>query len=59
MAGSKTGDMKEWLEKTISENDGGNLKIAYHLESDYNLLNCIYIYEELHKKGLVKKGRIY
>lgn len=57
--GSKTGDMEEWLERTLKENDGGRLKIAYHLEPDYNLSNCIYIHEELHKRGLVKKGRLY
>lgn len=57
--GSGTEDIKEWLHRTIDENDGGNLKIAYHLEPDYRLENCIYIHEELDRLGLVKKGRIF
>ncbi len=58
-AGSKTKDIREWLDKTLKDNDGGNLKIAYHLEPDYNLDNCIYIHEELDRLGLTKKGRLY
>lgn len=57
--GSKPDDIKEWLYRTISENEGGNLKIAYHLEPDYSLENCIFIHEELDRLGLVKKGRLY
>lgn len=57
--GSQEEDIKEWLERTLRENDGGNLKIAYHLEPDYNLSNCIFIHEELERLRLVKKGRIY
>jgi hypothetical protein len=57
--GSKTEDIRKWLYKTLEDNDEGNLKIEYHLESDYNLENCRFIHEELDKKGLVKKGRLY
>jgi uroporphyrinogen-III decarboxylase len=57
--GATLDDVKKWLEKTLEDNDGGNLKIEYHLESDYNWENCRYIHEELDRLGLVKKGRIY
>lgn len=51
--------IQRWLYKVLDENDGGNLKIEYHLEPDYNLENCIFIHEELARMGLVKKGRLY
>jgi hypothetical protein len=57
--GSKPEDIKEWLFRTVRENDGGNLKIAYHLEPDYCLDHCVFIHEELSRLGLVKKGRLY
>ena len=52
-------DMVNWLNKTIEENAGGNLKIVYHMEADYNEKSCIYISEHLSKSGLVAKGRLY
>lgn len=52
-------DIREWLYRTLKENDGGNLKIAYHLEPEYNLSNCLYIHEELDRLGIVKKERLY
>lgn len=57
--GATTADMIQWLDKTLEENDGGNLKIAYHLEPDYNAANCMLIHEELYRRGLVMKGRRY
>jgi hypothetical protein len=57
--GSKPDDIKRWFDKTLKDNDGGNLKIAYHIEPDYNLLNCLFISEELDRLGILKKGRIY
>ena len=57
--GSKTEDIRQWLHKTLQDNDGGNLKIEYHLEPDYNWENCRFIHEELDKMGWVKKGRQY
>jgi len=52
-------DIVRWLNRTLEDNDGGNLKIEYHLEPGYNLDNCIFIHEELDKRGLVRKGRLY
>jgi len=57
--GSATEDIRRWLYKTLEDNGGGNLKIEYHLEPDYNLDNCRFIHEELDKMRLVKKGRLY
>ena len=57
--GSDIGEIKEWLYRTLKENDNGNLKIAYHIEPDYNLLNCLFINDELDRLGILKKGRIY
>lgn len=48
-----------WLDKTLEENQGGPLQIAYHLEADYNTRNGLIIHEELEKKGLISPGRLY
>jgi uroporphyrinogen-III decarboxylase len=52
-------DIKNWLNITLEDNDGGNLKFEYHLEPDYNWENCLYIHDRLDEMGLVKKGRKY
>jgi uroporphyrinogen-III decarboxylase len=57
--GSREEDIREWLNRTLEENQGGNLKIEYHLEPDYNVENCVFIHEELDRRGIVKKGRLY
>ena len=57
--GAKKEEIQSWLAQTLKDNDGGTLKIEYHLESDYNLENCRFIHEELDKTGIVKKGRLY
>ena len=57
--GSKPEDIEQWLDTTLTDNDSGNLKIVYHLEPDYNILNCLFIHEELDRLGILKKGRIY
>jgi len=51
--------IETWLNRTIDDNDGGNLKIEYHLEADYNQGNCLYIHEELARRGIVPLGRLY
>jgi hypothetical protein len=48
-----------WLDKTLSENQGGPLQIAYHLEADYDVRNGMVIHEELEKRGLINQGRSY
>ena len=49
----------EWLDKTLTENQGGSLQIAYHLEADYDVSNCLAIHDELEKRGLINPGRLY
>ncbi|MDR1746434.1 MAG: uroporphyrinogen decarboxylase family protein [Tannerella sp.] len=51
--------IEAWLNRTLEDNAGGNLKIEYHLESDYSQENCLYIHDELDKRGIVKKQRLY
>ncbi|MFA5814296.1 MAG: uroporphyrinogen decarboxylase family protein [Bacteroidales bacterium] len=48
-----------WLDKTLSENQGGPLQIAYHLEADYDIRNGLIIHQELEKRGLITHGRLY
>ena len=49
----------EWLSKTLEDNDNGPLQIAYHLESHYEINNCLAIHDELDRRGLVKKERLF
>jgi len=48
-----------WLDKTLSENQGGPMQIAYHLEADYDVNNVLAIHNELEKRGLITLGRLY
>ena len=48
-----------WLDKTLSENQGGPLQIAYHMEADYDIQNGLILHQELEKRGLIMKGRLY
>jgi len=57
--GARLEDIQVWLTQTLKDNDGGNLKIIYHLEADYNWENCNYIHQELDRLGIVKKNRLY
>jgi uroporphyrinogen-III decarboxylase len=57
--GSTREDIQHWLTQTLKDNDGGSLKIEYHLEPDYNWDNCNYIHQELDRLGIVKNNRLY
>jgi uroporphyrinogen-III decarboxylase len=59
MLSDKEQEIGAWLDKTLKENDGGNLKIGYHLEAEYNENNCNYIHEYLQRNGLAAAGRLY
>jgi hypothetical protein len=48
-----------WLDKTLSENQGGPLQITYHLEADYDIRNGLVLHQELEKRGLINNGRFY
>jgi hypothetical protein len=49
----------KWLDKTLEDNQGGPLQIAFHLEPDYDLRNGVVIHEELRRRGLIEGGREY
>ncbi len=59
MADQDSKEVIGWLNKILTENNGGPLKIEYHLESSYSLESCLKIHDELYNRGLIKKGRIY
>ena len=48
-----------WLDKTLSDNQGGPMQIAYHMEPDYEIGNCLVLHEELEKRGLITNKRLY
>jgi hypothetical protein len=48
-----------WLDKTLSDNQGGPIQIAYHMEPDYEIENCLLIHEELENRGLITNRRLY
>lgn len=52
-------EVAAWLDAVLRENDGGDLKIAYHLEESYNLENCLFLHDELQRRGLITPGRKY
>lgn len=49
----------DWLNVTIDDNQGGPLQIAYHMEPDYELSNCLLLHDELEKRGLIENKRLY
>ena len=51
MAGSPQNQILDWLNKTLVENQGGPLQIAYHIEPDYELGNCLVIHDVLERRG--------
>ena len=59
VAGSSPKDIQGWLSQTLKDNDGGNLKIEYHLEPDYNWDNCNYLHRELDRLDIAKNKRLY
>lgn len=59
MEGKQGSEIIKWLDQTLSENDGGDLKIVYHMEPDYDIANCLLIHDELERRGLIKNERLY
>jgi hypothetical protein len=57
--GSPAIGISGWLDRTLDENGGGPLQIAWHMEPDYELQNGLIIHEELVKRGLINPGRLY
>ena len=59
MGGVPEKEILGWLNKTLLENAGGPLQIAYHIEPDYELGNCLVLHDELERKGLIENKRLY
>jgi hypothetical protein len=59
MDGIPQSEIIGWLNKTLSENQGGPIQIAYHMETDYDIRNCLGLHDELEKRGLIKNKRLY
>jgi hypothetical protein len=59
MQGVPLKEIVDWLDKTLSENQGGPLQIAYHVEPDYDIRNCLVIHKELESRGLITNERLY
>jgi len=57
--GASQQEILDWLDKTVSENQGGPLQIAYHVEPDYDIRNYLAIHEELERRGLITNMRLY
>ena len=55
LSGVPRSGMLTWLDKVLEENRGGPLKIAFHLEADYSMENCLMIYDELVSRKLIEK----
>jgi len=59
MKGVPQSRILEWLNKTLEDNDNGPMQIAYHLEPDYEINNCLAIHDEIEKKGLIVNERLF
>ena len=59
MDGSPVSNIMKWLDRTLEQNGNGPLQIAYHLEPDYDIRNCLVLHEELENQGLITNDRLY
>jgi hypothetical protein len=59
MGGVPKSEIIGWLDKTLSENNGGPLQIAYHMEPDYEVQNCVALHDQLESRGLIINKRLY
>ena len=59
MKGIPRSRILEWLDRTLEDNDHGPLQIAYHVEPDYEIGNCLAIHNELERRGLVNNKRLF
>jgi uroporphyrinogen decarboxylase-like protein len=59
MEGSPKKDILDWLDTSIEENQGGPLQIAYHIEPDYEMQNCLVMHDELERRGLITNERLF
>jgi len=59
MADAPQNQILDWLNKTLEDNQGGPLQIAYHMEPDYEVSNCLIMHDEMEKRGLIVNRRLY
>lgn len=59
MDGAPLSDILVWLDNILTENLEGPLQIAYHIEPDYEINNCLAMHDELEKRGLITNSRLY
>ena len=59
MEGVPQSEILGWLDRTLKENEGGPLQIAYHIEPDYEIGNCLSMHDELERRGLITNERLY
>ena len=59
MEGVPQSEILIWLDTTLKENEGGPLQIAYHIERDYEISNCLAMHDELERRGLITNKRLY
>jgi hypothetical protein len=59
MEGVPQSEILSWLDITLKENEDGPLQIAYHIERDYEISNCLAMHDELERRGLITNKRLY
>jgi hypothetical protein len=59
LEGVPQAEIIHWLDTSLSENKRGPIQIAYHMEPDYDIRNCLVIHDELEKRGLITNQRLY
>jgi hypothetical protein len=59
MEGIPRTEILGWIDRIVTENKGGPLQIAYHMERDYEINNCLAMHEDLEKRGVITNSRLY
>jgi hypothetical protein len=59
LKGSTGEQVLAWLKTVLLENDGGPLKLAFHLDVGYAVEHCLSIYDYLVENDLITSGRLY
>lgn len=59
MKGSSQEEIIHWVQRVLDDNNGGKLKIAYHLEADYDENNALAIHETLASLVNCTQTRLY
>jgi hypothetical protein len=59
LKGTSGDQVLTWLKSVLLENDGGPLKLAFHLDVGYEVEHCLSIYDHLVENDLITPGRLY